>query len=109
MTTAIINNSKYNEDQLLAATCSGSIIQPKELILLGASETHFLVKYPGGSFYDRSGRHYCSPSVKLYEVKDAFVRHLIGPTVWDCARDKNGPLTAKRRAALVEKYLEGAA
>ena len=65
-----------------------------------------LVKWPGGSYWSGwSGNSYCSPWVSRYDMHET-VCYRNGKEVWNCARKKDGRLTAGRLEALIAREKE---
>jgi len=71
-----------------------------KVIAISEDDTKALVKHPGGMV----GQQYISSWVDLVRLCElGFVEQR---QVWDCARDKDGPLTKRRAIALATKYLD---
>lgn len=95
----------------VAEIVSRGTTEHKKVECIYVDQVFALVKWPGGSFWDgMSGHSYCSPWVDRYKTEDVIKNFESGHgmnldhyEVWNCARDKDGPLTNKRKAELITR------
>ena len=96
-------------DQRLIDITRGTTTRPEKCELLAELGNLVLVKHPGGiggsTLY---GRGWVAGDVRVHRViahKPYDGRYNSGTIVWD--NDTDGRLTAKRKAALVDRFLTG--
>lgn len=79
---------------------------------LFVNERFALVQWPSESLYSSISRTWVSSWVERHEMADLLKRqqcrggYAPGQEVWCSARGQDGPLTAKRKQALIERELQ---
>jgi len=99
-----------NKTKIKAELSSGKTISMSELKILGLSDSHALVKWPGGmtsAVGHGTGHSWVPATVQLVDLKKLFHCYSHSREVWDCGKPENGGngrLTSKRIDLLCEKY-----
>lgn len=94
-----------SNDEALKRICRGTTSRPDKLKVLYNNGTILLVKFPTAYVSNHAfSKEYYSPYVQMYSTVDPKIKLgvMFGKSVWDCARNKQGPLTRKRLLGLVK-------